>query len=54
MQDVADRAATTPDVIRRYYDRPDLDEELRRRITKFDGIDICVHMDPTDFEEVDA
>ncbi|WP_202935157.1 tyrosine-type recombinase/integrase [Halorussus amylolyticus] len=50
-QDVADRAATTPDVIRRYYDQPDLEEELRRRITDFDGIDICDHLDPSDFEE---
>jgi site-specific recombinase XerD len=48
--DVADRAATTPDVIRRYYDRPDLDAELRRRITSFDGIDICEHHDPTDID----
>jgi len=48
--DVADRAATTPDVIRRYYDRPDLDDDLRRRITDFDGIDICEHTDPTDFD----
>ena len=50
--DVAARAATTPQVIRRYYDRPDLDAELRRRITQFDGIDICEHSDPTDFEKV--
>ncbi|EJN61566.1 tyrosine-type recombinase/integrase [Halogranum rubrum] len=52
IEDVADRAATTPDVIRRYYDRPDLDEDLRRRITDFDGIDICEHSDPTDVNEV--
>lgn len=53
--DVADRAATTPDVIRRYYDQPGLDEELRRRITDFDGIDICNHSDPTDLnEEIDS
>ncbi|WP_081904741.1 tyrosine-type recombinase/integrase [Natrinema altunense] len=51
IQDVADRAATTPDVIRRYYDRPDLDEDLRRRITDFDGIDICEHSDPTDVSQ---
>lgn len=51
IQNVADRAATTPDVIRRYYDRPDLDEDLRRRVTKFDGIDICEHSDPTDINE---
>ncbi len=50
--DVAARAATTPQVIRRYYDRPDLDAELRRRITEFDGIDICEHSDPTDVDEV--
>jgi site-specific recombinase XerD len=49
--DVADRAATTPDVIRRYYDRPDLDEDLRRRISDFDGIDLCKHSDPTDVNE---
>ncbi|SEQ00586.1 tyrosine-type recombinase/integrase [Natrinema salaciae] len=54
VQDVADRAATTPDVIRRYYDRPDLDSELRRRITDFDGIDLCKHSDPSDInEEID-
>ena len=50
-EDVAARAATTPQVIRRYYDRPDLDAELRRRITSFDGIDICEHSDPTDVDE---
>jgi len=49
--DVAARAATTPQVIRRYYDRPDLDAELRRRITSFDGIDICEHSDPTDVDD---
>ena len=48
---VADRAATTPDVIRRYYDRPDLDAELRRRITDFDGIDLVAHGDPSDLDE---
>lgn len=51
IDDVAARAATTPSVIRRYYDQPDLDEELRRRITDFDGIDLCEHSDPTDFDE---
>ncbi len=51
--DVAERAATTPDVIRRYYDQPDLDEGLRRRITDFDGIDLCKHRDPTDITEFD-
>lgn len=51
INDVADRAATTPDVIRRYYDQPDLDEDLRRRITDFDGIDLCKHSDPTDITD---
>lgn len=51
IEDVADRAATTPSVIRRYYDQPDLDAELRRRITEFDGIDVCEHSDPTDIED---
>jgi len=51
IEDVAARAATTPGVIRRYYDRPNLDAELRRRITKFDNIDICKHGDPTDVDE---
>ena len=50
IEDVAKRAGTTPGVIRRYYDRPDLDAELRRRITDFDGIDICKHQDPTDID----
>ncbi|MDB9301257.1 site-specific integrase [Halorubrum ezzemoulense] len=48
LEDVAERAATTPDVLRRYYDRPDLDAALRRRITDFEGIDITEHSDPTD------
>ena len=51
IQDVAARAGTTPGVIRRYYDQPDLDAELRRRITDFEQIDICEHQDPTDFNE---
>ncbi|MDL0139845.1 hypothetical protein PNP85_10055 [Halobacterium salinarum] len=50
MEKVANRAGTTPGVIRRYYDQPDLDAELRRRITDFDGIDICKHEDPTDVD----
>jgi len=52
--DVVARAATTPGVIRRYYDRPDLDADLRRRITQFDEIDICEHSDPTDFDDLSA
>lgn len=51
IQDVAARAGTTPGVIRRYYDQPDLDAELRRRITDFKQIDICEHQDPTDVDE---
>lgn len=51
IEDVAQRAATTPGVIRRYYDRPDLDAELRRRITDFDGIDLCEHAEPSDLDE---
>lgn len=51
IEDVAERAATTPDVIRRYYDRPDLDASLRRRITDFDGIDITEHSDPSDIDD---
>jgi hypothetical protein len=39
------------DVIRRYYDQPDLDAEPRRRITAFDEINICEHSDPTDIDE---
>lgn len=55
IEDVADRAATTPDVIRRFYDRPDLDQDLRRRITQFDGIDLCEHSRPEDIRpEVDV
>lgn len=50
--DVAARAATTPGVIRRYYDRPDLDAELSRRITEFEGIDICQHRSPNDINQL--
>ena len=51
IEDVAERAATTPDVIRRYYDRPDLDAALRRRVTEFDEIDITEHSDPSDVDD---
>jgi len=47
-RDVAARAGTTVEVLKRYYDKPDLDAELRRRITEFDEIDICKHSDPSD------
>jgi integrase len=51
IQNVAARAGTTPDVIRRYYDKPSLDAELRRRITEFNGIDVCKHSVPEDVKE---
>lgn len=41
---VASRAATTPDVIRRYYDQPDLDEALDRRRADTEDIDIELHL----------
>lgn len=49
--DVAERAGTTPRVLKRYYDRPDLDAALRRRVTDFDGIDITEHSDPSDIDD---
>jgi hypothetical protein len=48
---VAARAATRPGVIRRYYYQPDLDAELRCRVTQFDAIDVCEHSDPTDIDQ---
>lgn len=51
IEDVADRAGTTPGVIRRYYDQPDLDEDLRRRISHFDAIDITEHQVPSDIDD---
>lgn len=51
IEKVAKRAGTTPSVIRRYYDQPNFDEDLRRRIADFDSIDVCKHGDPTDLDE---
>jgi len=49
-QTVADRAAATPNVIRRYYDDPDFDDELERRRAETEHIDIEEHLHPTDFD----
>lgn len=51
IEDVANRAGTTPPVIRRYYDKPDLDNDLRRRVDDFNSIDICEHQNPDDIEK---
>ena len=48
---VASRAAATPEVIRRYYDDPDYDDELARRRKETQRIDIEDHLHPTDFSE---
>lgn len=45
---VASRAATTPSVIRRYYDKPDFDDELNRRRQETEQIDIAEHLRPED------
>lgn len=47
---VASRAATTPDVIRRYYDQPDLDEDLERRRPDTRSIDVTDHLSRNDLE----
>lgn len=51
VEKVASRAATTPDVIRRYYDQPDLDEALDRRRADTEHIDIERHLAPEDLSE---
>jgi len=51
---VAKRAAATPDVIRRYYDDPDYDDELARRREETERIDIEDHLHPTDLTESDS
>jgi len=51
---VADRAAATPSVIRRYYDDPDYDDELERRRDETERIDIQEHLHPTDLNEDDS
>lgn len=48
---VAERAATTPDVIRRYYDKPDFDDELERRRHQTEQIDIAEHLNPSDLDD---
>lgn len=48
---VAKRVAATPGVIRRYYDKPDYDEDLRRRREETQRIDITEHLDPHDLED---
>ena len=48
---VADRAATTPGVIRRYYDKPEFDDELERRRHQTEHIDLIKHLHPTDLDE---
>ncbi|QLG62225.1 hypothetical protein [Halorarum salinum] len=53
---VAARVAATPQVIRRYYDDPDFDDELERRRSETEVIDIEEHLHPTDLgaEEEDS
>lgn len=48
---VAERAATTPGVIRRYYDKPEFDDELERRRHQTEHIDLIEHLHPTDLDE---
>jgi len=48
---VAQRAATTPDVIRRYYDKPSFDDELERRREQTEEIDVIEHLHPGDLED---
>lgn len=47
---VAKRAGATPDVIRRYYDDPDYEDDLERRREETGRIDIEKHLHPTDLE----
>lgn len=53
IEKIADRAATTPDVIRRYYDQPDLDESLDRRRATTNSLDIERHHTSDDLDEDD-
>jgi len=48
---VASRVAATPQVIRRYYDDPDYDDELERRREETQDIDIEDHLHPTDLTD---
>jgi len=45
---VAQRVASTPQVIRRYYDKPEYADELERRRKDTENIDIEEHLHPTD------
>jgi hypothetical protein len=54
VEKVACQAATTPDVIRRYYDQLDLDEELDRRRADTENIDIERHLGPDDLDQADC
>ena len=47
---VAQRVSATPNTIRRYYDKPDLGDELERRRAETEQIDIEEHLHPTDFD----
>lgn len=47
---VAERAAATPGTIRRYYDDPDYEDELERRRSQTEDIDITAHLHPDDLE----
>lgn len=49
-EDVANRVAATPQVIRRYYDKPDYDDEMRRRREETGEIDITEHLNPNDLD----
>lgn len=50
---VSKRAAATPDVIRRYYDDPDYEDDLERRRKETERIDIERHLHPTDLTDED-
>ena len=54
VETVAARVASTPGVIRRYYDKPDYDDELARRRDETERIDIREHLHPTDLMETDS
>lgn len=49
---VAERAAATPSVIRRYYDDPEFGDELERRRGQTEAIDVREHLHPEDLEEL--
>lgn len=51
IEKVAKRTAATPNVIRRYYDDPDYDDELERRRMEIECIDIEKHLHPSDLVE---